>query len=168
MSTAAAALTPMVAQFLQTFAHEHGTTMRVLQAVPGDKLDFKPHERNFSAGELAWHIAYSQLGLAKIVATCSFESYQQPPTPATLDEIVAGGESYYQEACQVISALTQEQLAGSIPLPGGRSMPASALLWSGVLFHQIHHRGQLSVYIRMAGGKVPSIYGPSGDDNPFA
>lgn len=158
----------MVAQFLQTFAHEHGTTQRVLQAVPGDKLDFKPHERSFSAGELAWHIAYSQLGLANIVATCRFESYQQPPTPSTVDEIVAGGERFYQEACQVIAGLTPEQLGGAIPLPGERSMPASALLWAGVLFHQIHHRGQLSVYIRMMGGKVPSIYGPSADDNPFA
>ncbi|MBI3696476.1 MAG: DinB family protein [Acidobacteria bacterium] len=168
MSTTATAPNPAVAQLLQSLDHEHNTTMRVLKAVPADKLDFKPHERNMSAGELAWHIAYSQYGLAQIVATAAFEGYQQPPAPATLDEIVTGGESYYQKTREVLSSLTPEQLSASIPLPGGRSIPAAALMWSGVLFHQIHHRGQLSVYIRMAGGKVPSIYGPSGDDNPFA
>ena len=168
MSTTATAMNPAVAQLLQSLDHEHTTTMRVLKAVPADQLGFKPHERNMSAGELAWHIAYSQYGLAQIVATAKFEGYQQPPVPATLDEIVAGAEGYYQKTREVLSSLTAEQLAASIPLPGGRSIPAAALMWNGVLFHQIHHRGQLSVYIRMAGGKVPSIYGPSGDDNPFA
>jgi len=168
MSTTAAAPPPMVAQFLQTFGMEHATTLRVLKAVPGDKLSFKPHERSFSAGELAWHIAYSQLGLAKFIVTHDFASYQQPPVPASIEEIVAGSEKFHNEACEVISRLTQEQLAATIPLPGGKSVPASGMLWGAVLFHQIHHRGQLSVYIRMTGGKVPSIYGPSGDDNPFA
>lgn len=168
MSTAAAAPAPMVAQFLETFGFEHRTTMNVLKAVPADRLDFRPHERSWPAGELAWHIAYSQLGLARVTATGRFEEYQQPPTPAKLDEIVAGAETYYQQTCEVVFKLTAEQLQGKISLPNGHSMPSAALLWNGVLFHQIHHRGQLSVYIRMMGGKVPSIYGPSGDDNPFA
>ena len=168
MSTTAAAMNPAVAQLLQSLHHEHKTTMRVLKAVPADQLGFKPHERNMSAGELAWHVAYSQYGLALVAATTRFDVYQQPPAPPTLDEIVAGGETYYEKAREVLSSLTAAQLSASIPLPGGRSMPAAGLIWSGVLFHQIHHRGQLSVYIRMAGGKVPSIYGPSGDDNPFA
>jgi uncharacterized damage-inducible protein DinB len=169
MSTATAALTPMTAQFLQTFEAEHRTTLRVLKAVPGDKLDFRPHERSYSAGELAWHIAYSSLGLAKLVATGSFDAYQQPPAPAALDEIVQGAETFYEQTCAVVRGLTAEQLARNIEIAGGKfSLPASALLWSAVLFHQIHHRGQLSVYIRMMGGKVPAIYGPSGDDNPFA
>ena len=168
MRTTVAAPTPMVEQFLQTFGFEHRTTMNVLQAVPGDRLDFKPHERSWPAGELAWHIAYSQYGLARVVAAGRFEEYQQPPTPAKLDDIVAGCESYYQQTCEVLSKLTPEQLQGKISLPNGHTLPASGLLWSGVLFHQIHHRGQLSIYIRMMGGKVPSIYGPSGDENPFA
>ncbi len=168
MSTTATAMNPAVVQLLQTLDYEHKTTMKVLKAVPADKLGFKPHERNMSAGELAWHIAYSVYGLAQVAATTKFEAYQQPATPATLDEIVAGAESYYGKTREVLSSLTPAQLSASIPLPGGHSMPAAALMWSGTLFHQIHHRGQLSVYIRMAGGKVPSIYGPSGDDNPFA
>ncbi len=164
MSTTATAPLPMVAQFLETFRHEHKVTMKVLRALPADKLDFKPHERNMSAGELAWHVAYSQYGLARIVATASFEEYQAPPLPATLEEIVEGCESYYQKACETASQLTAEQLAAKIPPVNA---PAGPFLWSAVLFHQIHHRGQLSVYVRMMGGKVPSIYGPSGDENPF-
>ena len=168
MTTTAALPVPIVAQFLQMFEREHRITMKVLKAVPGDRLGLRPHERSWPAGELAWHIAYSQLGLAKIVAGGGFEAYQPPPTPAALDEIVRGGETFFQEACQVLAGLTAEQLAASIPIPGGHHIPAEGLLWNAVLFHQIHHRGQLSVYIRMMGGKVPSIYGPSGDDNPFA
>ena len=168
MSTAAAALSPMLAQVLQTLGFEHRTTMNVIKALPSDRLDFKPHERSWPAGELAWHIAYSQYGLARVVGTGRFDAYAQPATPATLDEIVAGCESYYQQTCETISQLTPEQLQGKIDLPNGHSIPCSGLLWSGVVFHQIHHRGQLSVYVRMMGGKVPSIYGPSGDDNPFA
>jgi uncharacterized damage-inducible protein DinB len=71
-------------------------------------------------------------------------------------------------ARDLISKLTPQEIEGAIPLPNGQTMPASGLLWNGVLMHQVHHRGQLSVYIRMMGGKVPSIYGPSGDENPFA
>ena len=168
MSTTAVSPVPMVAQFLQTFASEHKTTMKVLKAVPADKLDFKPHERNMSAGELAWHIAGSQLYIAKALASGSFSGPPPAAIPSTLDEIVAGCESFYEQTCKVLSGLTQEQLQGAVSLPNGLSFPIAPFMWSGVLFHQIHHRGQLSIYIRMMGGKVPSIYGPSGDENPFA
>ena len=162
------AATPEAARFLQIFGVEHRTTMNVLQALPADKLDFKPHERHWTAAQLAWHIATSQYVVARIVAAGRFEMEPQTPAPASLQEIVDGAENCYQKACETLGALTAEQLAARIPLPGGRSMSASSLMWSGVLFHQIHHRGQLSIYIRLMGGKVPSIYGPSADENPFA
>jgi len=159
---------PEVARFLQTFGFEHRTTMNALRALPAGKLGFRPHERNMSAGELAWHIATSQHHLANCVAKGAFEMRTYTAAPASLDEIVAGCESYYQQTCEVLSGLTAEQLQAKIPLPGGHGIPASALMWNGVLFHQIHHRGQLTIYIRMMGGKVPSVYGPSGDENPYA
>ena len=155
----------MIEQFLRLFRHEHPVTMKVLKALPGDKLDFKPHERNMTAGELAWHVAYSQYGLAAVVAAAKLEAYQALPVPASLDEIVAGGETYYQKAVEVVRGLTPEQLGRKVEPVG---VPCERLLWDGVLFHQIHHRGQLAIYIRMMGGKVPSIYGPSADENPFA
>jgi uncharacterized damage-inducible protein DinB len=155
-------------RFLTSFEHEHRTTMNVLVRVPPYDLDFKPHEKSWPARELTWHIAYSQFGLAKVVDTGDFKSYQQPPAPSTLDEIVAGAETYYLLTRELISKFRDEKLDTSILLPNGRTMRSSVLLWNGVLMHQIHHRGQLSVYIRMMGGKVPSIYGPSGDEDPFA
>jgi uncharacterized damage-inducible protein DinB len=168
MSTTATAPMPMVAQLLQTLDHEHKTTLKVLKAVPADKLDFKPHERSWPAGQLAWHVAYAPYGLANIIASAKFDGYQQPPTPDKLDDIVAGAVSFHEKAKEVLASLTPEQLQKSIPLPNGQSIPCGGFLWSGVVFHTIHHRGQLSVYVRMMGGKVPSIYGPSADDNPFA
>lgn len=168
MSTTAAAINPAVEPVLRVLDLEFQTTLRVLKAVPAAKLDFKPHERSWPAGELAWHIAYAPSGLANILATGKFEGYNQPPVPATVEEIIAGAEKFHEKARETVSQLTPEQLSASIPLPNGKTFPAHGLLWSGVVFHTIHHRGQLSVYIRMMGGKVPSIYGPSGDDNPFA
>lgn len=159
MSAAVAAALPGAAQFLPMFEREHTTTMKVLQAVPGGRLDFRPHERSYSAGELAWHLAYSPLGLANAIAAGRFDAYQQPPAPATLEEILRGAGTCYEEMRRVVAGLTPQQLGGAIPLPGGRHVPAQGLLWT-ILFHQIHHRGQLSVYIRMMGGKVPAIYGP--------
>jgi len=64
------------------------------------------------------------------------------------------------------SKFTPETLAGAIPMPKG-AFPNQVFFWIN-LYHQIHHRGQLSVYLRLVGAKVPSIYGPSADDNPFA
>jgi uncharacterized damage-inducible protein DinB len=168
MSTTAAAINPAVEPVLRILDLEFQTTLRVLKAVPAGKLDFKPHERSWPAGELAWHVAYSPYGLANILLTGQFDGWSQPPVPATLDEIVAGAEKYHEKAREVVSQVTPQHLNASIPLPNGKTFPAHGLLWSGVVFHTIHHRGQLSVYIRMMGGKVPSIYGPSGDDNPFA
>src|SRR5712692_4855420 len=166
-TTAAPAIHPMVAQLLQTLEMEHKTTMRVLGAVPADKLDYQPHERSWNAGKLAWHIAYSSCGLACFARTGSFEAYKEPPGPATLDEILKGAETFHQQTREELAQFSAERLQESIPLPKGRSIPVSGMLWNGVVFHQIHHRGQLSVYVRMMGGKVPSIYGPSADDNPF-
>ncbi len=169
MSAAAtAAVTPEVARFLQVAGMEHATTMNVLKAVPAGKLDFRPHPKSMSAGELAWHIAESQLMLSKIVATARFEIQHDATTPATISEIVAECDKRHQQACALLAALTAEQLQAKIDLPAGISVPAAGLMWSLVLFHEIHHRGQLSVYIRLMEGKVPSIYGPSADVNPFA
>ena len=167
MSSAATitAAAPEVARFLQTFGFEHRTTMNVLGAIPAGQLGFRPHERNMTAGQLAWHIATAQLHIARCVALGRFDLrlFEASPAPATLEEIVAGCESQYQQACEALAPLTGEQLQLRIEMPGGHHLPAATLMWSGVLFHQIHHRGQLSIYIRMMGGKVPSIYGPSGD-----
>jgi len=168
MSTAAiTSPVPMVAQFLETFRQEHATTMRVLMAIPPDQLAFKPHEKSMSCGELAWHVAYSPLGIAKAIAAGDFGAYQQPPLPNDLQAIVAGAETYFNLASETIAKFTPETLQGSIPMPNGQKLASATFFWVN-LFHLIHHRGQLSVYVRMTGGKVPSIYGPSADVNPFA
>ena len=167
MSTTAAAVNPAVEGALRILENEHKTTLRVLKAVPGDKLSFKPHEKSWPAGELAWHIAYAPYGLANIIAVSKLDGYQQPATPTSLDEIVKGAEEYFEKTRELLPRLTPQQLGASIPLPNGKTFPAHGLLWNGVVLHTIHHRGQLSVYIRLMGGKVPSIYGPSGDENPF-
>ena len=160
--SAAAAMSPvpMVAQFLETYRQEHATTMRVLKAIPPDQLAFKPHEKSMSCGELAWHVAYSPLGIAKAIAAGDFGVYQQPPTPNDLQAIVAGAETYYNLACETVAKFTPETLQGNIPIPNGQKLPSAAFFWVN-LFHLIHHRGQLVLMTRLAGGTPPGMYGPN-------
>ncbi len=162
------AASPEVARFLQVLGFEHRTTMNVLKAVPSDKLDFRPTPQNMTDGELAWHVATAPLHLAQCVANGKFDLRLFQPAPKTFQEILDGAESSYKQTCETLAPLPAEQLQRKIDLPGGHRIPLSALMWNGVLFHTIHHRGQLTIYIRMMGGRVPSVYGPSGDENPYS
>ncbi len=167
MSAPAPAQLRAVTQFLQVFAMEHKTTMNTLRAIPEGRNAYRPHEKSMSLGELAFHIAYAPLGIAKAMKAQNFAAYTAPEAPADNAALLAGAEQWHKEACELLATFTEEDMAGGVPLPNGSSFPNAMFFWMN-LYHLIHHRGQLSVYLRLVGGKVPSIYGPSGDDNPFA
>ncbi|MBI4909876.1 MAG: DinB family protein [Acidobacteria bacterium] len=167
MSAPAPAQLRAVAQFLQVFESEHKTTMNVLRAIPEGRNAYRPHEKSMTLGELAFHVAYSPLGIAKAMKAQSFAEYKPPEAPADNAALLAGAEVWQKEACELLSTFTEEDMAGAVPLPNGSAFPNAMFFWMN-LYHMVHHRGQLSVYLRLVGGKVPSIYGPSADDNPFA
>jgi uncharacterized damage-inducible protein DinB len=161
--------------FLAEFEQEAKTTRRVLERVPTDKLSWKPHPKSMSLGHLALHVAMSPAvicGWAKDDVT-EFGS-TRAPDPTTTEEIVAAHDQSVATVKQILSSLTDEDMtknwqakAKDAPAPM-MTMPKIGLLRSLGFNHTYHHRGQLSVYLRLLDVPVPSIYGPSADENPFA
>ena len=146
---------------------EYPAFVRVLKALPQDRLDYRPEPRSRTAVELAWVLPAEEAALLSIVETGSVVWQEQEP-PKTVAELVAAYEKNAQAVTEAISRLDDEaweKKASFFMAPGAPpwESPLSEFLW-GFLFDAIHHRGQLSTYLRPMGGKVPSIYGPSADD----
>jgi hypothetical protein len=152
--------------YVECFKAEKPKFVRVLQAVPPDQLAYRPHPRSTSAGDLVWLLA-SELGDACELADRSEVNYSATPAPATLAESIAAYERNAGGLEGRVARLDDSAWERKARfLVDGKVAWESTLgdmLW-GFLFDAIHHRGQLSSYLRPMGGKVPSIYGPSADD----
>jgi uncharacterized damage-inducible protein DinB len=157
-------------QFLDAYAREHATTLKVLAAFPADQQDFKPHPTSNTALDLAWTFVVEQkLCSEALQGPLNFGAGFGKP-PATLAECVAAFQAEHDKVVHQVERASDEDLAQPVTFPSGpgtmADQPRLGLLWF-MLLDQIHHRGQLSVYLRMTGGKVPSIYGPSKDEPWF-
>ena len=163
----------MTAAMLQEFEAEAKTTRRVLERVPNDKLAWKPHPKSMSIGHLALHIAASPAVIAGWAAEDVTEvKGEQQPDPSSVDQILAAHDNGVESVKTVIAQLGDEglQKTWQANMNGTTlmTMPKAALVRAIVLNHWYHHRGQLSVYLRLLDVPVPSIYGPSADENPWA
>ena len=149
---------------LAAIKKEHGTTKAVIASIPENGGDYKPEPAARTALELAWHIVAAEHRFFSSVATGFFDVTPNPKP----DSFKTGADiaRYYDDILQkdhaALPELTGEHLAKEMDFRGMFKMPAVAFLDLG-LRHSIHHRGQLSVYLRPAGGKVPAIYGESYD-----
>jgi uncharacterized damage-inducible protein DinB len=155
-------------------AQEAVTTKRVLERVPFDKLTWKPHPKSMSLGQLAMHVATIPAGISKIAQVDDFEvnpANFNPAPPNSKEEILAALDASVKTAHEYLGGLSESSATGEwrARVNGKEimAMPRVGLLRSLMLNHWYHHRGQLSVYLRMLEVPVPSIYGPSADDNPF-
>ena len=163
----------MTAAMLQEFENEAKTTRRVLERVPQDKLTWRPHPKSMSLGHLALHVAASPGVIAGWAAESVTEfSGQREPDPSSVSEIVATHDKSVEEVRSTLGKLGDEGMARQWEGKAGgttlMTMPRGALIRTLVLNHWYHHRGQLSVYLRLLDVPVPAIYGPSADENPFA
>jgi len=160
--------------FIQEIEQEGKTTRKLLERVPTDKLSWKPHAKSMSLGELAQHVATSPGAIATWALGDSFDfGGADKPTPSkSTAEILASHDQSVTKAKDVAKQLGDSGLGQSweAKMNGATmfKMPKAALYRSIVINHWIHHRGQLSVYLRLLDVPVPSIYGPSADENPFA
>jgi uncharacterized damage-inducible protein DinB len=161
-------------EFLMEFRQELATTRRVLERVPADKLSWKPHEKSMSLGSLAMHIASLPGGIAAITKADAFDvlnSKPSPATPASTDEIFSTLERSASGVEAVLQSTPEEAVFAPWRMVRGDkeifSIPRFVAWRSLLLNHWYHHRGQLSVYLRLLDIHVPSIYGPSADENPF-
>ena len=149
---------------LKTRESELPIFLRVFKAYPKDKGDFKPHDMSRTGSELAFTLAMEQgMAMAGLMAgKIDGNEGSMPAKPADMDGIISMFEKNYKDVSEKIKALSEEELNGEMSFFGNK-MSKMDLLWL-MIKDGIHHRGQFSVYIRNAGGKVPSIYGPSADE----
>jgi uncharacterized damage-inducible protein DinB len=154
---------------------EAATTKRVLQRVPTGKLGWKPHPKSMTLGQLAMHVATIPGGIANLAKVDVFEidpANFAPRQPESTDEVLVALDASVQSAKEYLDGVSEASLAGMWKANvHGReimAMPRVAMLRALMLNHWYHHRGQLSVYLRLLEVPVPSIYGPSADENPFS
>ncbi|HEX8694760.1 MAG TPA: DinB family protein [Longimicrobium sp.] len=157
-------------QFLDAYEREHQTTMRVLRAYPTDRLDLQPHPKCKTARELAW-IFVLERGLGTHVFNNVFAtggpSGEMPPAPESWDEILGALEHAHREFGELVRSTPDEKLFENVKFfTAPHTMgDVSRLQFAWFLLcDEIHHRGQFSIYLRMADAKVPSIYGPTADE----
>jgi uncharacterized damage-inducible protein DinB len=163
----------IVDSILMEIDQEAKTTQRVLDRIPEDKLAWKPHAKSYSLGQLGLHIARAQGFLAEAASKDTFQiGDMSQPEPASRKEILDTFTQSTATAKQILAKLDDSRLMATwTATRNGKvimSMPRIGFIRAIMLNHIYHHRGQLSVYLRLLDVPVPSIYGPSADENPFA
>ena len=154
-------------EFLQSRRKaEYPVFVNVLKALPKERFDYRPHERSPSAAEIVWTLARETKACCDLVDVGRMNWTKEPP-PVDPEAILSAFEKHYAALDDRIAWLSESgwQNKAQLLIDGQllREVPVGEFLWY-LFFDAIHHRGQLSTYIRPMGGRVPSIYGPSGDD----
>ncbi len=154
---------------------EAEVTRAFLESVPADKLDWRPHDKSMTLGELALHIASLPASMCDFAAADSFDMENvdhQPASPESAEALLPKFQESVEAAASYLGALDDEKAMQEWRLFKGDeelfSVPRIALLRSMLFNHWYHHRGQLSVYLRLLDIPVPVAYGPTADANPFA
>ena len=163
----------MASPLIDELTREAETTRRVLERVPQDKLAWKPHPRSMSLGQLALHVAQTPGAVAQLIAEdeCQVPRFTQAEATsgaellAALDQSVSGAKARLEgwDDARMMAEWRLRSGANTI-----MALPRVGMVRSIMLNHWYHHRGQLLFYLRLLDVPVPSVYGPSADENPFA
>jgi uncharacterized damage-inducible protein DinB len=156
MSTPSSQVSPLI----NNWNRVHQQTVRLMSTAPSDKFDWKTCDSAMTLGELMNHLYLAEAGLTNAALTGAFSTSGGPEAKATTEEVVAAFEKSHAEQIARVAALTPEQLQEEI-MPFGEKagrMTRKSLL-SLLAEHEVHHRGQLYVYLRMLGVEVPALYG---------
>ena len=163
----------LIDSLLQELEREAQTTRRVLERVP-DNLDWRPHPKARSLGQLAMHVAMIPGALAELATSPSpaqSPNFTDPPLESA-SQLVAILDESVAKAKKILTGIEDATLFETWRMMQGErevfAVPRLGILRSIMLNHWYHHRGQLSVYLRELDVSIPSIYGPSADENPFA
>jgi uncharacterized damage-inducible protein DinB len=159
-------------QIIAELQHEAATTRRVLERVPTEHLSWKPHEKSMSLGELADHIARLPAGIADLITELETELPDVPRVqPSSRDELLTTLDRCVPYAIEKLQGFGDGGLQETWRMTAqGRTllqMPRVAMVRSVMLNHWYHHRGQLTVYLRLLEVPLPSVYGPSADEQIF-
>ena len=146
--------------FTRFWTDESKTTRNVISRIP-EGSDYRPDSKSRTAQEIAWQIVCEEKMIIEALENGRAE-WAPPPMPETMKEVL---DTYEKQSADIVdrwNALSAEKWNGALDFFGGQR-PASPMAWS-FLFDIVHHRGQISTYLRPMGSTVPQIYGPSGDE----
>jgi len=146
--------------FTEFWTKEADTTRKVLARIP-ERSEYRPDPKSRTAKEIAWQIVCEERMIIEALENGKAE-WAPPPVPATMKEVLTAYETQSAGIAQRWRALPAARWSGSLEF-FGTERPASPMAWS-FLFDIVHHRGQITTYLRPMGSKVPQIYGPSGDE----
>jgi uncharacterized damage-inducible protein DinB len=146
--------------FTRFWTHEAQTTRKVLERIP-EGSDYKPDPKSRTAQQIAWQMFAEEKMIIEALESGKVE-WAPPPMPASMKDVVAAYEKQSEDIVRRWNALSTERWNADLEF-FGHPRPASAMAWS-FLFDLVHHRGQISTYLRPMGSTVPQIYGPSGDE----
>jgi len=152
-----------VETFFAIWDREARKTVEMLEMLPSGQYDFRPDATGRSLGELAWHLAELDAYVSFGIATGTFSVDSKPPNikrPMTIEALAPGYKRVHEEARERLRTLKAADVEKEMQFFGS-TQTVSGLLWDRMLLHSIHHRGQLSLLIRMAGGIVPPVFGPT-------
>ena len=164
---------PIVDSILPEFDHEFATARRLLERVPEGDFAWKPHEKSMALGQLASHIGNLAYWLTETLKHPSFDLASDNPAtrselPASRSALLSAFDDKVKTARATLAQTSDGEMMASWTLRHGThelfSMPRVAVVRSFVMNHMIHHRGQLSVYLRLRDVPLPAIYGPSADE----
>jgi uncharacterized damage-inducible protein DinB len=154
-------------RFMKTWEFESRVTAKLLRSLPPSQYDFRPDAGGRSLGELAWHLAEIDAYMTFGIEQGKFDPGSRPPgieRPKTIEALAPGYERVHAEAVARARKFKPEDLDREITFFDGRPMKASDILWLPLMHHLIHHRGQLVLMARLAGGVPPGIYGPTREE----
>lgn len=153
-------------RFIATWDREAANTVKLLRALPASQYDFRPDSGGRSLGELAWHLAEGDAYMSFGIDNGGFAMGMKPPNmerPRTVEGLAPGFERIHSEGVARIKKLTPDDLDREIEFFGNK-MAIRNILWDMVIVHGAHHRGQLALMCRLAGGQTPGLYGPNREE----
>lgn len=158
-------------RFLNVWEQETAKTVGLLKCLPRDQYDFRPDAGGRSLGELAWHLAEGDAYITHGIERGEFDFGTKPAgieRPRKVEELAPGFERIHRDAVERVKKLKPTDLDRPLTFFSLGALPIRDLLWSLVLMHGIHHRGQLVLMCRLAGGTPTGVYGPTREQMPKA
>jgi uncharacterized damage-inducible protein DinB len=146
---------------------EAQATLRLLEALPPDQYDFRPDPKGRSIGEMAWHLSEIDACLSFGIALRRFRFEDEPPDlkrPREIELLAPGYRRIHDQAVARLEGLRSDQLEDTVTYFDGQRLTIRHVLWNELLHHLIHHRAQLVLLCRMAGGTPPGFYGPNREE----